>query len=358
MLCSSEGPGSGLRSWRRALPSWLPCLLAAHHCASLLSALVLTASYCFFSQNYYTMAERGGERGRGGFGRGFGDRGRGDRGDRGDRGRGRGRGDRGRGDRGGGDRGRRGAKGEGEWVPCTKLGRLVRDGKIKSLEQLFLFSLPIKEFQIVDAFMPGDKLKDEVMQIKPVQKQTSAGQRTRFVCYVAVGDYDGHIGLGVKAAKEVPLAILGGIHAAKCQLVPVRRGYWGGKIGAPHTVPVKLTGQCGSVRIRLIPAARGTGIVASPTSKKILQMAGIQDCYTASTGHTKTKGNFARAAFNALQRSYGFLTPDLWKETRFQMMPNQEHSQYLSKTILAKRGGSSLLASNNPVMQALKEAGH
>merc|ERR1719473_1291958 len=148
------------------------------------------------------MGDRGGgDRGRGGFGRGFGDRGRGrGRGDRGDRGRG----DRGRGR---GDGGRRGAKGEGEWIPCTKLGRLVKDGKIKSLEQLFLFSLPIKEFQITDYFM-GDRLKDEVMQIKPVQKQTSAGQRTRFVCYVAVGDYDGHIGLGTKAAKEVPLAIL------------------------------------------------------------------------------------------------------------------------------------------------------
>merc|ERR1719287_1107 len=287
----------------------------------------------------------GGDRGRGGFGRGFGERGRGDRG-RGDRGRG----DRGRGG-GKGDGGRRGAKGEGEWVPCTKLGRLVRDGKIKSLEQLYLFSLPIKEFQITDFFMPGEKLKDEVMQIKPVQKQTSAGQRTRFVCYVAVGDYDGHIGLGTKAAKEVPLAILGGIHAAKCALVPIRRGCWGGKIGLPHTVPIKLTGKCGSVRIRLVPAARGTGIVASPTSKKILQMAGIQDCYTASQGHTKTKGNFARAAFTALSVSYGFLTPDLWKETRYAKVPFQEHTDYLAKTHTVKRGGSSLLASNNPAMQ-------
>jgi len=291
------------------------------------------------------MADRGGrgDRGRGGFGRGFGDRGRGDRGrgDRGDRGRGRGR----------GDGGRRGAKGEGEWVPCTKLGRLVRDGKIKSLEQMYLFSLPIKEFQITDYFMPGDKLKDEVMQIKPVQKQTSAGQRTRFVCYVAVGDYEGHIGLGTKAAKEVPLAILGGIHAAKCALIPIRRGYWGGKIGLPHTVPIKLSGQCGSVRIRLVPAARGTGIVASPTSKKILQMAGIQDCYTASQGHTKTKGNFARAAFIALSHSYGFLTPDLWKETKFLSVPYQEHSEHLKRTHVVKRGGSSLLASNQPQMQ-------
>merc|ERR1719261_1336699 len=267
----------------------------------------------------------------------MGDRGGGDRG-RGDRGRG--RGDRGRGR---GDGGRRGAKGEGEWVPCTKLGRLVRDGKIKSLEQMYLFSLPIKEFQIVDAFMPGDKLKDEVMQIKPVQKQTSAGQRTRFVCYVAVGDYDGHIGLGTKAAKEVPLAILGGIHAAKCALLPIRRGYWGGKIGLPHTVPIKLTGVCGSVRIRLIPAARGTGIVASPTSKKILQMAGIQDCYTASQGHTKTKGNFAKAAFNALAQAYSFLTPDLWRETKFLKPPNQEHTDFLANMHTARKSTSSLL---------------
>jgi len=117
----------------------------------------------------------------------------------------------------------------------TKLGRLVKDGKIKSMEQIYLFSLPVKEYQIADFFLK-EKLKDEVMQIASVQKQTSAGQRTRFVCYVAVGDYDGHIGLGVKAAKEVPMAILGGIHAAKCALVPIRRGYWGGKIGSPHTV--------------------------------------------------------------------------------------------------------------------------
>jgi len=223
----------------------------------------------------------------------------------------------------------------------------VREGKIKSLEQIYLFSIPIKEYQIVDFFMK-DKLKDEVMQIMSVQKQTSAGQRTRFVCYVAVGDYDGHIGLGVKAAKEVPLAILGGIHAAKCALVPIRRGYWGGKIGMPHTVPVKLSGQCGSVRIRLVPAARGTGIVASPTSKKILQMAGVQDCYTASQGHTKTKGNFAKAAFDAIAKSYGFLTPDLWPETKYLKAPNQEHTDFLAKTHVAKRSGSSLLASNQP----------
>lgn len=93
------------------------------------------------------MADRGGARGGG-----FGDRGRGDRG----RGRGRGR-------------GRRGGKSEEkEWQPVTKLGRLVKAGKIKSMEEIYLHSLPIKEYQIVDFFLP--KLKDEVMKVRTLEQ--------------------------------------------------------------------------------------------------------------------------------------------------------------------------------------------
>lgn len=155
------------------------------------------------------------------------------------------------------------------------------------------------------------------MKIMPVQKQTRAGQRTRFKAFVVVGDENGHVGLGVKCAKEVATAIRGAIILAKMSLVPVRRGYWGGRLGRPHTVPTKLSGKCGSVTVRLIPAPKGSGIVAAPVPKKVLQMAGVEDCFTCSRGCTKTMGNFVKATYAALCKSYNFLTPDLWMDTKY-----------------------------------------
>ncbi|KAI5228800.1 40S Ribosomal Protein S2 [Manis pentadactyla] len=182
-----------------------------------------------------------------------------------------------------------------QWIPVTKLGRLVKDMKIKSLE-ISLFSLPIKAF-------------------------------------VAIGDYNRHVGLGVKCSKEVATAIRGAIILAKLSIVPVRRGYWGNKIGRPHTVPCKVvTGRCGSVLVRLIPAPRGTGIVSAPVPKKLLMMAGIDDCYTSARGCTATLGNFAKATFDAISKTYSYLTPDLWKETVFTKSPYQEFTDHLVKT--------------------------
>lgn len=247
-------------------------------------------------------------------------------------GKGGGFGDKGKG-KGKGKKGKKGKKGaeEKEWLPVTKLGRLVKEKKIESVEDIYLNSLPIKEYQIIDAFFAPGTLKDEVMKIHPVQKMSSAGQTNRFVCYVLVGDQAGHIGLGQKCAKEVATAIRGGIIAAKMSLIPVRRGYWGGKLGLPHTVPMKVSGKCGSVRVRLVPAPRGSGVVGSPTLKKMMQFAGVTDCFSCSCGHTRTKGNFMKATFEALRATYGYLTPDLWKPTHFVKPPFQEFTDFLSQ---------------------------
>ena len=170
---------------------------------------------------------------------------------------------------------------------------------------------------------------DEVCKIHPVQKMTSAGQRNRFVCYSVVGDSNGHIGLGAKVGKEVATAIRGSVIVAKLNLIPVRRGYWGNKIGQPHTVAMKCSGKCGSVHVRLVPAPRGAGVVGSMTMKKLMGYAGIQDVFSCSSGHTRTKGNFMKATFEALRSTTLMLTPDQWKEIPVEKSPYQEHSDFL-----------------------------
>ncbi|KAH3667995.1 hypothetical protein OGAPHI_001749 [Ogataea philodendri] len=209
-------------------------------------------------------------------------------------------------------RGRRGQDEEKSWVPVTKLGRLVKAKKISSIEEIYLHSLPVKEYQIIDELVPG--LQDKVMKVLSVQKQTRAGQRTRMKVVVVVGDSNGHVGLGIKVAKELATAIRGAIIIAKLALIPVRRGYWGSNLGAPHSIANKCSGKCGSVNVRLIPAPRGSGIVASPAVKTILQFAGIEDIYTTSSGSTRTTENTLKACFAAIGSTYGFLTPNLWKE--------------------------------------------
>ncbi|KAK6151409.1 hypothetical protein DH2020_014044 [Rehmannia glutinosa] len=130
--------------------------------------------------------------------------------------------------------------------------------------------------------------------------------------------------------KWVPVTKLGRlVKDAFCD--PCEERILGNKIGKPHTVPCKVTGKCGSVTVRMVPAPRGAGIVAARVPKKVLQFAGIEDVFTSSRGSTKTLGNFVKATFDCLLKTYGFLTPDFWRETRFTKSPFQEYTDLLAK---------------------------
>ena len=232
-------------------------------------------------------------------------------------------------------------KEETEWKPVTKLGRLVKAKLVDSIIDVFRFSIPIKEQEIVDTFFSDKALKEEVMEVKSVQKQTQAGQRTRFKAFVIVGDEKQFVGLGWKCHKEVQGAIKGAITMAKLNLIPVRKGYWGNKIGAIHTVPNKVTGKAGSVKVRLVPAPRGAGLVAPPVTKKLFQFAGIQDVYTKTEGKTRTRGNFIKAAFAAIQATSEYNTPDYWGKSVVVDHPYVAHRAFLENPTQA--------AENKPV---------
>ncbi|TBU05641.1 ribosomal protein S2 [Hamiltosporidium magnivora] len=214
-----------------------------------------------------------------------------------------------------------------EWIPATDLGRLVKDNRI-TLDEIFKHSMRIKEPEIVN-FLVGSKLKEEILCIKSVQKQTKAGQRTRMKVVMAVGDGQGYVGLGSKSAKELAVAIRGAVARAKCALRPVRLGYWGSSYGEPHTVPCKVTGKCGSVAIKLIPAPKGSGIRAGTIPRKIFQLAGVKDVFTISRGQTSTTQNFAGATIAALDQASSFFVPSMWEKKNEDQNPLLKHSKVL-----------------------------
>lgn len=87
---------------------------------------------------------------------------------------------------------------------------------------------------------------------------------------------------------------------------------------------------------QLIPAPRGTGLVASPAVKRLLQLAGVSDIYTASSGSTKTLENTLKATFAAVGNTYAFLTPNLWKETKLIRSPLEELGDELARMAAKK----------------------
>jgi len=199
-----------------------------------------------------------------------------------------------------------------EWVPRTRVGKLVKEGKITSLREIFEKNLPLKEPEIVDYFLPD--LQHQVIDVSIVQKMTDAGRITRFKVVVVVGNFDGYVGLGQGKARQLRMAIEKALIDAKLNIVPVRRGCgsWECRCSDPHSIPFTVRGKAGSVEVILKPAPRGTGLVAGEVAKVVLRFAGISDVWTQTRGETRTTLNFAKAVYEALKRTYYFVTPQDW----------------------------------------------
>jgi len=199
-----------------------------------------------------------------------------------------------------------------QWVPRTRLGKMIQEGRITSIEEVFVAGLKIREPQIVNALVPD--LQEEVININLVQKQTDAGEKSRFKAIVAVGNRDGYIGLGSGKASQVRNAIEKAAVDARLKIIPVRRGCgsWECDCGKLHSIPFQVEGKTGGVRVVFVPGPRGLGLVASEVSKVILGLAGIKDCWTRSYGSTRTIPSFAYAVFEALKETYSLIIPTDW----------------------------------------------
>jgi small subunit ribosomal protein S5 len=81
-----------------------------------------------------------------------------------------------------------------EWEPKTNLGRLVKEGTITDIDEIFEKGLPIMELEIVDKLLPD--LEEEVMDVNLVQRMHKSGRKVNFRVIVAVGNKDGYVGLG------------------------------------------------------------------------------------------------------------------------------------------------------------------
>lgn len=191
-----------------------------------------------------------------------------------------------------------------EWKPRTTLGQMVLAGKISSMDQIYENGLRIQESEIVKHLLPD--IKSQVVHVGIVQKQTDAGEMTRFNALVAVGNEAGWFGIGKGKAAQMRMAIDKATNAAYLNVIPVKLGCgsWECRCNQFHSVPFKVRGKGGSVTIDIVPGPRGLGLVAGENIRNLLKLAGLKDAWTKSFGSTNTMSSTTKAIFNALRSTY------------------------------------------------------
>ena len=201
------------------------------------------------------------------------------------------------------------------WKPMTKLGKMVKDNKIKDIDTALGYK--ILEPEILDILL---NLNSDILNIgqakgkfgggkrrawRQTQKKTAEGNVATFSCMAVIGDRNGYIGLGYGRAKETLPSRSKALSKAKLNIMKIKRGCgsFDCTCGGPHTVPFIVEGKTGSCRIKLMPAPQGTGLVIGDECKKILKAAGIKDVYSVSSGKIRTTINLAKACMNALKKT-------------------------------------------------------
>ena len=202
------------------------------------------------------------------------------------------------------------------WNPKTEIGKKVKAKEIVDVEEIFESGKPILEHEIVDMLLPG--MENDLLMIgqskgkfgggarrvfRQTQKKTMEGNKPNFATLAVIGNKDGIIGLGYGKAKETVPAREKAQRKAKLNVFKIKRGCGSWQCGCktPHSIPFKVEGRCGSVRVILSPAPKGTGLVTEKEISKILAMAGIKDVWSKSYGQQKSKINLVKATEKALK---------------------------------------------------------
>ena len=123
---------------------------------------------------------------------------------------------------------------------------------------------------MAERFNPAEHdLKEQLVSLNRVSKTVKGGRISRFAALMVVGDGNGHVGVGLGKAAEVPEAIRKGIEDAKKNMITVSlKG---------TTIPHEIIGVYGAGKVLLKPAAQGTGIIAGGKVRMVLELAGIKN---------------------------------------------------------------------------------